>query len=66
MVIVLVYLLRTALMNCTYPLDASIMMDFTPTHQRARWQSLGSIVKFGWCGAPGLSSERRLDSDQRR
>ena len=64
--IVLIYLVRTALMNCTYPLNASIMMDFTPTHQRARWQSLGSIVKFGWCGAPGLSSERRLDSDQRR
>jgi len=52
--IVLIYLLRTALMNCTYPLNSSILMDFTPKHTRARWQSLGSIVRFGWCGSAAL------------
>ena len=53
-VIVAIYLLRTALMNCTYPLNSSILMDFTPKHQRARWQSLSSIVRFGWCGSAAL------------
>ena len=54
MIIVIIYLIRTALMNCTYPLNSSILMDFTPKAQRARWQSLGSIVRFGWCGSAAL------------
>ena len=40
-----IYMLRTALMNCTYPLSASLMMDSVPRNQRARWQSLGSISR---------------------
>jgi MFS family permease len=54
MIIVIIYLIRTALMNCTYPLNSSILMDFTPKAQRARWQSLGSIVRFGRCGSAAL------------
>ena len=53
-VIVVIYLLRTALMNCTYPLNSSILMDFTPKHLRARFVSLSSIVRFGWCGSAAL------------
>ena len=49
--IVLVYLVRTGLMNCTYPLNTSIMMDYCPKEQRARWTSLQSVVRFGWCGS---------------
>ena len=49
-----IYMLRTALMNCTYPLSASLMMDSVPKNQRARWQSLGSISRFGWCGSAAL------------
>ena len=52
--IVGIYLLRTSLMNCTYPLNASILMDFTPRHKRARWQSLGSITRMGWCGSAAI------------
>jgi MFS family permease len=52
--IVCIYLLRTAMMNSGYPLNSSILMDFTPKSQRARWQSLGSIVRFGWCGSAAL------------
>jgi MFS family permease len=48
LVIVGFYLARTAFMNGVQPLNSSIMMDFTPRHSRARWQSLTSIVKFGW------------------
>ena len=50
-VIVLVYLVRTGVMNCTYPLNTSIMMDYCPKDQRARWTSLQSVVRFGWCGS---------------
>jgi MFS family permease len=49
-----IYLTRTALMNGVQPLNSSIMMDFTPRHSRARWQSLTSIVRFGWCGSAAL------------
>ena len=52
-VLVLVYLLRTALMNCTYAIQTSILMDYPPKERRAGWQSLGAIVRSGWCGAAG-------------
>ena len=45
---------RTGLMNSTYPLANSIMMDCCPEHQRARWKSLESIMTFGWCGSAAL------------
>lgn len=53
-VIIAIYLARTCTMNCAYPLNTSIMMDFTPSRRRARWQSLTSVVKFGWCGSAAL------------
>jgi MFS family permease len=52
--LVLIYVLRTALMNAPYPLQESILMDFVPKHERARWKSLESISAFGWCGSAAL------------
>ena len=49
-----IYVLRTALMNCTYPLNESILMDFVPKNERARWKSLDSVVSFGWCGSAAI------------
>ena len=49
--IVAFYVVRTALMNCTYPLEESILMDYVPKHTRARWKSLESVSMFGWCGS---------------
>jgi len=49
-----IYVLRTALMNSVQPLISSVMMDFTPRSSRARWQSLQSIVRFGWCGSAAI------------
>ncbi len=46
-----IYVFRTGLMNATYPLQESILMDFVPKHQRARWKSLDSVASFGWCGS---------------
>ena len=44
-VIVLLYLMRTSLANCTMPISTSLSMDFVPSDHRARWSSLGSIVQ---------------------
>ena len=49
-----IYVLRTALMNCTYPLNESILVDYVPKNERARWKSLDSVVSFGWCGSAAL------------
>ena len=32
--IVVLYLLRTGLMNCTYPLEESLLMDYVPKETR--------------------------------
>ena len=59
--IVAFYVVRTALMNCTYPLEESILMDYVPKSTRARWKSLESISMFGWCGsalAGGVLADR--------
>lgn len=49
-----IYVIRTGLMNSTYPLANSIMMDCCPPSQRARWKSLESIMVFGWCGSAAI------------
>jgi MFS family permease len=49
-----IYIARTALMNASYPLEESILMDFVPKHERARWKSLESIAVVGWCGSAAL------------
>ena len=52
--IVAAYIARTALMNCTYPLEESILMDYVPKKTRARWKSLQSVSIFGWCGSAAI------------
>jgi MFS family permease len=46
-----IYVLRTSFMNASYPLQESILMDFVPKEERARWKSLDSVATFGWCGS---------------
>mmetsp|Transcript_39287 Transcript_39287/g.122998 ORF Transcript_39287/g.122998 Transcript_39287/m.122998 type:complete len:229 (+) Transcript_39287:1369-2055(+) len=48
------YLMRTGLMNSTYPLEESVLMDFVPSKSRARWKSLQSVTAFGWCGSAAV------------
>ena len=54
LLIVLIYLARSALMNSVYALEESIMMDFVPKNTRATWKGLESISVFGWCGSAAL------------
>jgi MFS family permease len=46
-----IYILRSSLMNGSYPVQESILMDFVPKQERARWKSLDSVASFGWCGS---------------
>ena len=51
MVMIPIYLIRTAANNSTYPLEESIQMDWVSKETRARWKSLSSLMQFGWCGS---------------
>lgn len=53
-VMVPIFVVRTAFMNATYPLEESILMDTVPKDQRARWKSLESVASCGWCGSAAL------------
>jgi MFS family permease len=53
-ILIPIYLCRTGLMNATFPLQESILMDFVKKNERARWKSLESIGAFGWCGSAAL------------
>lgn len=46
-----IFVVRTSLMNASYPLQESILMDFVPKESRARWKSLDAVASFGWCGS---------------
>jgi len=50
-IIVPVYLLRTALMNCSPPIRKSILIDFVDKASRAWWNSMDSISKVSWSGS---------------
>jgi len=51
---VAIYLMRTTLMNCTYPIEEAVLMDYVPPGTRARWKALDSISSFGWCGSAAI------------
>ena len=53
-IVVVIYLVRSALANCTTPISTSISMDFVPSGQRARWSSLGSIAQACWSGSAAV------------
>ncbi len=53
-IIIPIYLTRTCIMNATYPLQKSIMMDYVPKHARAKWNSFEALTSFGWSGSAAL------------
>ncbi|GAB9468095.1 hypothetical protein Gpo141_00005421 [Globisporangium polare] len=48
------FLARGAMMRCTQPLRRSLLMDFVPKKQRARWNSLEGLSMFSWAGSAVL------------
>jgi MFS family permease len=49
--VLLVFMLRGALQNSIYPIDRSIIMDFVPSNQRGRWNSIESLSAMTWSGS---------------
>eukprot|EP00993_Chasmostoma_nieuportense_P000754 NODE_1693_length_1411_cov_45.570872_g1607_i0.p1 GENE.NODE_1693_length_1411_cov_45.570872_g1607_i0~~NODE_1693_length_1411_cov_45.570872_g1607_i0.p1 ORF type:complete len:432 (+),score=89.52 NODE_1693_length_1411_cov_45.570872_g1607_i0:1-1296(+) len=54
LLIVTLYLLRTALANCGGPLQTSILMDYVPKQNRGKWNAVSSVSSFGWCGSAAV------------
>eukprot|EP00441_Pelagodinium_beii_P024712 CAMPEP_0197666836 /NCGR_PEP_ID=MMETSP1338-20131121/64108_1 /TAXON_ID=43686 ORGANISM="Pelagodinium beii, Strain RCC1491" /NCGR_SAMPLE_ID=MMETSP1338 /ASSEMBLY_ACC=CAM_ASM_000754 /LENGTH=385 /DNA_ID=CAMNT_0043245943 /DNA_START=141 /DNA_END=1298 /DNA_ORIENTATION=- len=50
-ILLLVFLVRGAFANSTYPIDRSILMDFTPSSQRGLWNSIESLTSMTWSGS---------------
>jgi len=48
---IIIFLLRTSIMNSVKPLTTSISMDFVPKNQRGRWNALQSLNVFSWAGS---------------
>mmetsp|Transcript_110402 Transcript_110402/g.235786 ORF Transcript_110402/g.235786 Transcript_110402/m.235786 type:complete len:515 (+) Transcript_110402:57-1601(+) len=50
-VLLAVFLIRGGLANSTNPLDRSILMDYTPSSQRGRWNAVQSFTSMTWSGS---------------
>lgn len=49
-----IWIMRTAFMNCSFPLSKSILNDYTTKGTRNTWNSFESIASFGWSGSAVL------------
>lgn len=57
-----VFLIRGGFANSVYPIDRSILMDFTPSSQRGMWNAVQSLTSMTWSGSAllgGLLSDSR-------
>merc|ERR1711920_730979 len=45
------YFLRSGMANSVYPLNKSIMFDFTPSSQRGRWNAIETLSGSVWSGS---------------
>merc|ERR1719210_1571006 len=52
--IIPISVLRTTMINSCMALRKSVMMDYVPKKDRAKWNSLDSITRFGWSGSAVL------------
>merc|ERR1719410_2617296 len=45
------YFIRSGMANSVYPLNKSIMFDFTPSNQRGRWNAIETLSGSVWSGS---------------
>merc|ERR1711920_83122 len=45
------YFIRSGMANSVYPLNKSIMFDFTPSNQRGRWNAIATLSGSVWSGS---------------
>lgn len=43
-----------SLQNAAYPIDRSILIDFTPSKHRGKWNSIASLTNMTWSGSAVL------------
>lgn len=48
------YVLRTAAMNASYPVQRAILMDVVSKNARGKWNSLEGLTSFTWTGSAVL------------
>merc|ERR1712232_184740 len=48
------YFIRSGMANAVYPLNKSIMFDFTPSSQRGRWNAVETLSGSVWSGSAFL------------
>jgi len=46
-----VYFVRSGMANAVFPLNKSIMFDFTPSNQRGRWNAVATLSGSVWSGS---------------
>uniref|UniRef100_A0A0G4FVK9 Major facilitator superfamily (MFS) profile domain-containing protein n=1 Tax=Chromera velia CCMP2878 TaxID=1169474 RepID=A0A0G4FVK9_9ALVE len=52
--LVAIFLMRGGLSNGTNPLDKSILMDYTPSKHRGKWNAVESLTGMTWSGSAFL------------
>lgn len=52
--LLVIFFIRGGFANSSYPLDRSIIMDFTPSSQRGRWNAIESVTSMTWSGSAFL------------
>ena len=52
--LIAIYVLQRSFLDCSFPLQESILLDYAPRGQSARWASMFNVSSFGWCGSAAL------------
>jgi MFS family permease len=61
-ILLAVFLVRGGFANSTYPIDRSILMDFTPSSRRGLWNAVENFTSMTWSGSAvfgGLLADSR-------
>jgi len=61
-ILLVVFLVRGGFANSTYPIDRSILMDFTPSSRRGLWNAVENFTSMTWSGSAvfgGLLADSR-------
>ncbi|GFH44426.1 hypothetical protein CTEN210_00900 [Chaetoceros tenuissimus] len=54
MLVIVLYLIRTATVMGTGALTRSVLMDHVPKNERSRWNSVEAVTNFSWAGSAVL------------
>ncbi|CAE7663036.1 APA1, partial [Symbiodinium pilosum] len=52
--LLVVFMVRGGFANSTFPIDRSILMDYTPSTQRGMWNAIQSLTSMTWSGSAFL------------